>query len=274
MASSTAAYGAKAGLRTVILLKQDSAPEKTLSTGIHGASVFKVRGDYGALFKESYRIGREHGVLFLNSVDPLRIEGYKITGFEIYQQLQYRAPRFVFVPVSSAGHLIGLMRSFLDLRREGLVDQLPVFVGVQARGCSPLAEAFDRGQDRFRRVRHPETIAHAISNPDPPGGNLALKLIRENQGILMAVTDLEILAAQKELAELEGIFADPASATALAGLAKFSRSRRLNSRDTIVLVITGSGLKAMDSLGRQDIRVHRVSLGRLDKALSEEAGPL
>ena len=268
MAASTAAYGAKAGFKTFVFLKEDSTPEKILSTGIHGAVLVKVKGDYGKLFKASFEIGKKQNIYFMNSVDPLRIEGYKITGYEIFLQLGCRAPRYIFVPVSSGGHLIGLIRSFQDLKREGLIQSLPIFVGVQAKGCSPLAHAFAQGMSKFHRLSRAETIAHAISNPAPPAGNLVLKLIRENTGSIMAVTDREILAAQRELAEFEGIFADPASATTLAGLIKLSKSRRSRPRDEAVLVITGSGLKSMETLKKQNIAVHKASLERLYSALA------
>jgi threonine synthase len=267
MAGSTAAYGAKAGLKTIVLVKEDTPADKVRAAGVYGPLLLKVRGDYGELFAASLNLGRERGIYFMNSVDPMRIEGYKVTGYEIFRQLGNRVPRYLFVPVSAGGHLIGLMRAFLDLREEGLTADFPVFVGVQAKGCSPVARAFAGGKARYSRFRRAQTVAHAISNPAPPGGNLALKLVRENKGLFTAVTDTEILAAQRELAELEGIFADPASATVLAALIKLARRQRLNLRDEVVLVITGSGLKSMETAGRLEIPVRQTSISRLDKAL-------
>jgi len=267
MAVSTAAYGAKAGLKTIVLVKEDMPADKIRAAGVYGPILLKVRGDYGELFSASLDIGRKRGIYFANSIDPLRIEGYKVTGYEIFQQLGGRVPRYLFVPVSAGGHLIGLIRAFLDLMEEDLVADLPVFVGVQAKGCSPVARAFAGGKERYSRFRRPRTIAQAISNPAPPGGNLTLKIVRENKGMVMAVTDPEILAAQQELAELEGIFAEPASATVLAALIKLARRQRLNLRDEVVLVITGSGLKSMETVGRLDIRVRQTSLSRLEKTL-------
>jgi threonine synthase len=267
MASSTAAYGSRAGLKTYVLLKADTTQEKIRSAGIHGAVLVKVQGDYGELFAESYRIGARHGIYFANSVDPLRVEGYKVTSFEIYEQLGRRAPQFVYCPVSSGGHLIGLMQGFLDLREQEHIWEMPVFVGVQAAGCSPLVRAFLKGSQKFRRVSRPQTVAHAISNPAPPGGNLVLKGIRENGGWLAGVTDQEILRAQRELAELEGIFADPASATVLAAVIKHSRRREIRLRGEVVLIITGSGLKSMETLENQKIGVRRSSITNLEKTL-------
>ena len=267
MASSTAAYAAKAGLQAFILLKDDTTAEKIRSTGIHGAVLIKVRGDYASLFRESYRVGRQHGIYFANSIDPLRIEGYKVTSYEIYRQLGDRAPRRVFCPVSSAGHLIGLMRGFSDLRDAGYLHEAPRFVGVQASGCSPLVRAFTQNRARFRRALRPRTIAHAISNPEPPAGNLALKWIGEAGGSFVSVTDAEILRAQRDLAELEGIFADPASATVAAALVKLSRREGARFRGDSVLIITGSGLKSMETLERQRVAVRRAGVGNLEKEI-------
>lgn len=266
MASSTAAYGAKAGLKTIVLLKEDTSPAKLLAAGFHSPLLIKVRGDYGKLFDESFSIGKKHNIYFMNSVDPLRIEGYKLTGFEIFLQLKNQAPSFIFVPVSSGGHLIGLIRAFLDLKWEGWIKNFPTFVGVQARGCSPITRAYASGKPKVKRIRKAETIAHSISNPDPPGGNILLKLVRETNGIMLDVSDREILKAQKILAELEGIFCEPASATTLAGL--LSGKVKVSSNNQVVLVITGSGLKTMDSIKTQKISLHQVSLCSLEKTIA------
>jgi len=263
MAGSTAAYAAKAGLRSFIFVKEDTSREKIFSAGIYGPVLFKVRGDYGMLFRQSFEIGKKFGIYFMNSVDPYRIEGYKAAGFETFFQLDSRPPRYIFVPVSAGGHLIGLMRAFQDLTSEGLIKKFPTFVGIQARGCSPLARAFGREKTTFSRFPNPKTIAHAISNPNPPGGNIVLKMIRENHGMILSVSDAEILKAQRWLAEQEGIFCDPASATTLAGLLQLSARASFRARDQIVLVITGSGLKILDDLDVSRVKTQESSLESL-----------
>jgi threonine synthase len=259
MASSTAAYGARAGLETFVFVKEDISSDKLLLTGMYNPVLVKVKGDYGELFYSSFSIGRKHNIYFMNSVDPFRIEGYKVTSFEIFLQLESRIPRYIFVPVSSGGHLIGLMKAFLDLKEGGFIQRFPTFVGVQAEGCSPIAQAYASGKPKVTRIKKAETVAHSISNPDPPGGNILLKLIQENEGIMLDVTDKEILEAQKILAEFEGIFCEPASATALAGLLKLSGQVKFDKDDRIVLVITGSGLKAMNVLEPSKINVREAS---------------
>jgi threonine synthase len=267
MASSTAAYGARAGLTTLVLLKEDTPMDKLLTSGIHNPVLIKVKGDYGELFTQSFSLGNKHKIYFMNSVDPFRIEGYKITGFEIFHQLKRLVPRYLLVPVSAGGHLTGLIRAFVDLKQEGLIQDFPTIVGVQARGCSPIVQAYASGNPRVKRIKKAETIAHAISNPDPPGGNIALKLIRDHNGMLTDVSDEEIIESQRMLAEIEGIFCQPASATVLAGLIKLSREIKLEKKNPIVLVITGSGLKAMESVEPSKMNVYNSPLSNLDRVI-------
>jgi len=268
MALSTAAYGAKAGLETYVLLKEDCSAEKILAAAVHHPILVKVKGDYGKLFYQSFSLGIKHKIYFMNSVDPFRIEGYKITGFEIYLQLQSHGPRFIFVPVSSGGHLIGLLRAFLDLKQNRFIKYFPTFIGVQAQGCAPLAKAYSSGKSKVERIKKAKTICHSISNPYPPGGNIALKLIRENKGMIIGVSDGEILKAQKMLAEIEGIFCEPSSATVLAGLLKLSKKLKTKAEDQTVLVITGSGLKTMSFLDTSRINIHQASLPDLENTIS------
>lgn len=275
MASSTAAFGAKAGLRTFILVKEDISVENLLSSGIYSPVQVKVKGDYGELFYKSFSLGKKYSICFMNSVDPFRIEGYKVTGFEIFLQLNRQPPRYIIVPLSSGGHLIGLMKSFLDLKQQGLIQRLPIFVGVQAQGCSPVARAFALRKSKVKRIETASTIAHSISNPAPPGGNIVLKWIKENNGIILSVTDDEILSAQKMLAELEGIFCQPGSATTLAGLLKLSKKLKFTHTDQdneIILIITGSGLKTVKALESNKMNIYCSSLSNLDETMKSILG--
>ena len=272
MASSTAAYGAKAGLKTHVLVKEDISSEKLLSTAAHDPLIVKVKGDYGALFYKSFDLAKKHKIYFMNSVDPLRIEGYKLVGLEIFFQMGQIPPDFVFVPTSSAGHLIGLMKSFIELKQQGRSDRMPIFVGVQAKGCSPLARAFASNRQKFTRLKKVSTIAHAISNPDPPGGNIALKWIREHDGLIIDVTDNEILAAQHLLSTQEGVFCLPSSATTLAGLIKLMNKKILKPDCRSVLVITGTGLKSLKTVRLKKELQKITTLDGLDSCLATCSG--
>ncbi len=268
MASSTAAYGARAGLQTFVLVKEDTSSEKIVSTLVHNPHLIKVKGDYGDLFFKSLDLGRKHQIYFMNSVDPFRIEGYKITGFEIYLEFELQPPQYIVVPVSAGGHITGLMKAFLELQKQGFIQTLPKFIGVQAEGCSPIAQAFMSKKSKVERIEKAQTIAHAISNPDPPGGNIVLKLLNKFGGQMIAVTDGEISAAQKLLAESEGLFCLPASATTLAGLLKMKSQIGFSSDDQIVLILTGSGLKALPSMETMSSTVHQADLENLGTIFS------
>jgi len=241
MASSTAAYAARCGLQAFLLVKKGTSTGALISSAVFEPVIIEVDGDYGQLFYKSYQLGKKYGLYFANSVDPLRLEGYKLTSFEICQQLGHR-PNFIFVPVSSGGHLVGLYKGFLELKQAGLIQACPTFIGVQAEGCSPIVQALKRGEDKVRKVESISTLAHSISNADPPAGNLVLKIIKENKGQLVSVSDEEMLEAQKLLAVKEGLFAQPEASTTLAAYLKL--------KDTLdgqgVLVLTGHGLKASE----------------------------
>ena len=268
MGISTAAYGAKAGMETFVFTKEDTPTEKLLSAGIHGINLIKVKGDYGKLSHKSFEIGKKHNIYFMNSTDPFRIEGYKVTGFEIYKQLNRKNPQFIFVPVSSGGHLIGLIKCFKELKEKEFIQQLPTFVGVQAKGSSAVAQAFAAGKLKYKRVNKPNSVAQSITNPEPPGGNIVLKLIHELDGMVIAVSDEEILAAQKLLARFEGLFCLPASATTLAGLLNLQKKRKFSSTDRIVLVITGAGVKNINVLDPDSMKITQTDLSELDKSIS------
>ena len=273
MAASTAAYGARAGLETFVLLKEGTSQTSLRVAGIFGPRLVTVRGDYGRLFYESLRIGRELGVYFMNSIDPFRVEGYKVTGFEVFAGLGRRLPSHVFVPLSSGGHLIGLMRAYEDLERAGLAPGYPTFVGVQAEGCAPLAAAFEAGRPTYERLKEARTAAHAISNPAPPGGNAVLKMIRDRRGLIVAVSDEEMFAAQRELAAEEGVFCQPESAVTLAALAKLRAGGRLHGAGAKVLVLTGSGLKAPHALESLPLDVVETDMAGLEGRLGELVRP-
>jgi threonine synthase len=272
MAASTAAYGARAGLDTFVLLKEGTSSWSLRAAGIHSPRLVAVEGDYGALFRASVEIGRRLGITFMNSIDPYRMEGYKVTAYEIFLQLGRRAPHRVFVPLSSGGHLLGLMRGFDDLERAGWIAGYPTIVGVQASGCSPLANAFARDLETYERPAEVRTIAHAISNPTPPAGNAVLRVIRRRRGIIVAVTDAEMIEAQRDLAAREGLFCQPESASTLAALRKLApRDAAAEPGGSDVIVLTGGGLKAPAALEAAPVAIHRVPLADLEAGLARLA---
>lgn len=263
MAISTAAYGARAGIKTFVLVKDGAHREILNSTGIYNPVMINVKGDYGELFRRSFSLGKKNNIYFTNSVDPFRIEGYKVTAFEIFFQLDQRVPDFIFVPVSSGGHLIGIIKAFHELKQHGFIKKYPHFVGVQAEGCSPIARTFQAKKLSVERIKKAETIAKAISNPDPPGGNILLRMIRRAGGTIMSAPEDKILEAQRKLAELEGIFIQPASATILVGFLELAEKGKIGPKSRIVLILTGSGMKASGKTKQSDSPVLQASLSDL-----------
>lgn len=241
MAVSTAAYGAAEGLPTVVLVKRGLPREKVGPILAYKPRLIQVDGPYGELYDRSLVLGREKGIYFMNSDVPFRVEGYKTTAYELFEQLGGRVPDWVVVPVSSGGHLRGIEKGFRELKRSGFIDRIPAMVCAQAAGCAPIHEAFLEKRS-IRPFKNPETVAKAIANPFPPSGNAVLSLLERTKGTAEAVTDREILQAHEALAGW-GLLVQPASAVALAACRKLRKAGRLAPGASVVCLLTGSGLK-------------------------------
>jgi len=250
MAASVAAYAARAGLSAKILVSENADEEKLKAVSVYGRSVIRVRGDYGRLYFESLKLGENLGVYFINSDNPFRVEGYKGIAFEIAEET---TPDYVLIPTSSGGLFRGIAKGFIELMRNGLIEELPKLITVQAEGCSPICRAFREGKARIEHFERPKTIAKAIANPYPPSGNAVLKLLREFGWLCAAVSDDEIVEAQRKLAG-EGLFVQPASATGIAALKKLVESGTIPENAKVVSILTGSGLKTLSHTEGGEIR--------------------
>ncbi len=257
MAASVAAYAARAGLKAYVFVPSSTSSEKIAQISAYAPKIILVDGDYGELYYRSLKIGRKLDIYFINSDEPFRVEGYKGIAFEIGEKME---ADYVVVPTSSGGLLRGIMKGFVEMKESGLIDKLPIPVAVQAAGCSPICNSFLAGMDSIERTSNPDTIAHAIANPYPPSGNAVLKLLRTYGGRCIKVSDEAILSARKKLAS-EGVFVQPASATAAAAL-EFLKLRN----ERVVLILTGSGLKVkMEYYGD----IHPCKLDRIERCVEE-----
>ena len=235
--ASAAAYGAAAGLDVIVVLPRgQTALGKLLQALAAGARVISVDGN----FDDALRIVRalaeqdEHPVTLVNSVNPFRLDGQKTAAYEVCDELG-RAPDILAIPVGNAGNISAYWTGFRDYNDADIVRSRPQMWGFQAAGAAPLVSG--------RPVERPETVATAIRIGAPASWEKAIAARDESGGRIEAVTDDEILAAYRDLARLEGVFCEPASAASVAGLRKMAAALALDPDATVVAVLTGHGLK-------------------------------
>jgi threonine synthase len=246
-AASAAAYGAAADMEVVVVLPRGQiALGKLVAAQVAGAKVVAVDGSFDDALKVVRRLTEDgeagRPVTLVNSVNPFRLEGQQTAAFEVCEDLG-GAPDYLAIPVGNAGNISAYWKGFTAYRDAGLVETRPAMLGFQAAGAAPLVLG--------HVVERPQTVATAIRIGDPASATLAIRARDESGGVIEAVTDDEILAAYRDLARLEGIFCEPASAASVAGLRKLAAAGRIDPGATIVCVLTGHGLKDPDTATAQ-----------------------
>ncbi|MCI0703106.1 MAG: threonine synthase [Planctomycetia bacterium] len=251
LANSVAALGASAGLDTVILVPADLEKTKIYGTAVYGAKVVKVSGTYDQVNRLCTQIVMKYGWGFVNvNLRPFYAEGSKTFGFEIAEDLGWRFPQHVVVPMAG-GALIGkIHKGFKELQATGIVDQevTTKMYGAQATGCNPIADCVKTGRERHKPIKTPNTICKSLAIGDPADGYFAARLIRDSGGWAEDATDSEIVDAMLLLAKTEGIFAETAGGATLAVAKKLIESGRIPRHEEIVVCITGNGLKTQDAV--------------------------
>ncbi|MBI4813443.1 MAG: threonine synthase, partial [Methanobacterium sp.] len=179
----------------------------------------------------------------LNSINPYRLEGQKSIGFEIVDDLGWKSPDRIILPVGNAGNISAIWKGITEFHRAGFIDDLPRMTGIQAEGAAPIAKAVWEGNDDIVPVENPETVATAIRIGAPVSSKKAIRAIYESDGLAETVSDEEILSAQKLLARTEGIGVEPASAASIAGLIKLVNTGKIDKGEQVVCVVTGHVLK-------------------------------
>jgi threonine synthase len=237
-AASAAAYAARAGMKSIVLIPQGKVAAGKLAGAVaYGAQVIQIDGSFDDALTMVVEITNKHPICLVNSINPYRIEGQKTAAFEICDALE-SAPDWLCLPVGNAGNITAYWAGFKQynaLKSTGL----PQVLGVQAAGAAPLVLGHP--------VENPETIATAIRIGKPARGEQAIQAAEESRGRIIAATDAQIVDMQKTLAALEGIWVEPASAAGLAGLAIEIESGKLNPKGKrIVAICTGHGLKDPD----------------------------
>lgn len=246
-ASSLAVQAAATGQACVIFVPHNAPRAKVVQLLMCGATVFAVQGSYDQAFDLCIAACERFGWYNRNTgYNPYLVEGKKTVGLEIAEQLGWQPPDTILVPSGDGCIISGVYRGFEDLLQLGLVERVPRLVAVQAAGSPALARAL--AGDGVVRACESVTIADGISVGLPRNGAMAVRCVRASSGFGMTVTDEEILAAEKSLARLTGVFAEPSAAAGYAGLLHLLDEGRVARDERVVLLITGSGLKSVDAV--------------------------
>ena len=246
-ASSLAVQAASVGLPCYIFVPYNAPRAKIVQLLMCGATVFAVQGSYDDAFDLCIEACNSFGWYNRNTgYNPYLVEGKKTVGLEIAEQMHWQVPESVLVPTGDGCIISGVYRGFEDFYRLGMIDRIPRMIAVQAEGSPAIVRALEG--DGIVRPYPAQTVADGISVSLPRNGTMAIKVIRESGGFGITVSDEEILAAEKELARLTGVFAEPSGAAGYAGLVRLLKEGRIEEDERTVLLVTGSGLKSIDAV--------------------------
>ena len=250
--AAAAAYAVRAGIKAFVLIPEGKiALGKLAQTLMYGAEIIQINGNFDAGMALVKQIADHAPVTIVNSINPFRIEGQKTAAFEIVDELG-KAPDYHCLPVGNAGNITAYWKGYSEYAADGVAPNRPVMCGYQAAGAAP----FIKGE----MVDEPETVATAIRIGHPQSWDKAWNAQKESGGWFDAMTDEQILTAQKMLSGHEGIFCEPASATSLAGALKDIESGKIPEGSTIVCTLTGNGLKDPDTAITQCKDTHPVTI--------------
>jgi threonine synthase len=242
--ASLAAYAARAGLKCIVLLPSGKvALGKLAQAMFHGAEVLSVDGNFDEALEAVTALALQGELYLLNSINPFRLEGQKSIGFEIVDEMGWRSPDRIILPVGNAGNISAIWKGIQEFYESGFISDLPRMTGIQAEGAAPITNAVRKGELEIVPVENPETVATAIRIGAPVSALKALRAIYDSDGFADTVTDDEILDSQKLLARMEGIGVEPASASSIAGLRKLVESGEIDKGEEVVCVVTGHLLK-------------------------------
>lgn len=259
--ASAAAYGAKAGLKTYVLIPDGYIALGKLSQAMmYGAEIIAIQGNFDKALEMVREISEKYPITLVNSVNPYRIEGQKTGAFEIIEALG-KAPDYHFIPVGNAGNITAYWKGYKEWYNLGKTKELPKMMGFEAEGAAAIVKG--------ERIMSPETLATAIRIGNPASWKFAEAARDESNGMINFVTDDEIVAAYKLIASTEGVLAEPASAASVAGLIKIKDQIKEDSK--IVCILTGNGLKDPDNAikyGNADVKKTSAELNDILKVMN------
>jgi threonine synthase len=248
LANSVAAHATHVGLRAVVFIPSDLEQGKVVQTAVYGQTLVAVDGNYDDVNRLCSEIAENEDWAFVNvNVRPYYAEGSKTLGYEVAEQLGWRLPEQVVIPMASGSLLTKVDKAFRELGKLGLVEASPYRVfGAQATGCSPIATAYENGWDVVKPVK-PDTIAKSLAIGNPADGPYALDVVRRTAGAMAHVSDAEVIEGIQLLAETEGVFAETAGGVTVAVLRKLLRDGAIDPDAETVLFNTGDGLKTIEA---------------------------
>ncbi|MFD2078822.1 threonine synthase [Actinopolymorpha cephalotaxi] len=250
LANAVAAAAARAGIRSVVMVPHNLEQQKILTTAVYGGTLVAVEGNYDDVNRLASEIaGEEETWAFVNvNVRPYYAEGSKTLGYEIAEQLGWRLPEQIVVPIASGAQLVKIDKGIRELVELGLVEDAPYRIyGAQATGCSPVSAAFHAGNDVVAPVK-PDTLAKSLAIGNPADGPYVLDVVRRTGGSVEDVSDEEVVDGIARLARTEGIFGETAGGVTVATLAKLVRSGKLDPAAETVIINSGDGLKTLDAI--------------------------
>ncbi len=272
LAHSVSAHGAKAGFKRFIFIPASLEKSKIIASLVYEPNLIAVNGNYDDVNRLCSEIANKYNWAFVNiNIRPFYAEGSKTHGFEIVEQLGWRVPDAVVVPCASGSLMTKIWKSFKEMKEVGLIDEVNTKVyAAQATGCSPIVTAIKQGIDVIKPVK-PATIAKSLAIGNPADGYYATKVVSESNGYGEDVSDEEIIEAMKLLARTEGIFAETAGGVTLASAKKLIRDGRIAGDSSIVLCITGNGLKTQEALTGHTSEPYYIepNMEAFEKALKE-----
>ena len=249
LANSVAAHAAHAGMDAVVVIPADLEQGKVIGSAIYSPTLVAVNGNYDDVNRLCAELGDKYPWAFVNiNVRPYYAEGSRTLGFEICEQLGWRAPDHAIVPMASGSLFTKVWKGINELAKIGLIEDVPTHMhGAQAAGCSPITTAWSEGSLNYRPVR-PNTIAKSLAIGNPADGYYALRTLADSGGAATACTDDEVIDGMKLLASSEGIFAETAGGVVIAGLQRLVQEGRIGPDEVTVALITGAGLKTQEAV--------------------------
>jgi threonine synthase len=253
LANSVAANAASGGLKSYVFIPADLETGKVLGSLVYGTNVIGIRGTYDEVNRLCSEIAGKYGWAFVNvNIRPYYAEGSKAMGYEIIEQLGWRLPDHVVVPMAGGSLITKIHKSFKEFVKLGLVDEHRCSIhGAQAEGCAPIVNAMKAGADIIKPVSKPQTIVKSLAIGNPADGFYSIQTMKQTGGWAENPNDEEVVAGIRLLAETEGIFAETAGGVTVAATQRLVKSGRIKPGESLVLCITGHGLKTQEAVANK-----------------------